>query len=188
VLKDLGTLGGNKSTPRWINDAGEIVGRADLYPGSITRHGFLWKKGVMTDLGVVGRDPCSTAFAINSREQIVGTSGKCGKSWHGFLWENRGPIVDLQTLVLPGSDVTIKATYLINNAGEISGSGTNSNGDQRGILLIPCDSDHPGVEGCDHDPSDLDSSAASARANSASSTTTANQPPTASKFARRIPN
>ncbi len=144
VLKDLGTLGGNKSSPRWINDAGEVVGRADLYPGLITHHGFLWKNGVMTDLGVVGSDPCSTAFAINSSEQIVGVSAQCGQSGHGFLWENGGPIVDLQTLVLPGSDVTIGETLFINDAGEISGFGTNSNGDQRGILLIPCDEKHPG--------------------------------------------
>ena len=106
VLTDLGTLGGNHSSPRWINEAGEVVGRADI-PGSKTRHGFLWKKGVMTDLGVVAGDPCSTAYAINSHSQIVGVSSPCGKSGHGFLWENGGPIVDLQTLVLPGSDITI---------------------------------------------------------------------------------
>ena len=144
VLKDLGTLGGNNSSARWINDAGEVVGRADLYPGLITRHGFLWKNGVMTDLGVVGSDPCSTAYSINSSEQIVGVSSPCGQSGHGFLWEDGGPIVDLQTLVLPGSDVTIGETLFINDAGEISGFGTNSNGDLRGLLLIPCDEKHPG--------------------------------------------
>jgi hypothetical protein len=52
--------------------------------------------------------------------------------------------VNLQTLVLPGSDVTISETNYINDAGEISGFGTNSNGDQRAILLIPCDEKHPG--------------------------------------------
>ncbi len=144
VLKDLGTLGGDNSSPRWINDAGEVVGRADLVSGVTGRHGFLWKKGVMTDLGAVGSDPCSTAYSINASEQIVGDSSPCGGSLHGFLWENGGPIVDLQTLVLPGSDVTIKETNYINDAGEISGFGMNSNGDQRAILLIPCDDHHPG--------------------------------------------
>jgi probable HAF family extracellular repeat protein len=144
MLKDLGTLGGDNSSPRWINEAGEVVGRADLVPGVKGRHGFLWKKGVMTDLGVVGSDPCSTAYAINSSEQIVGDSAPCGKSLHGFLWENGGPIVDLQTLVLPGSDVTILETDYINDAGEISGYGRDSNGDTRAILLIPCDDHHPG--------------------------------------------
>ena len=144
VLKDLGTLGGDKSSARWINDAGEVVGRAELYPGLTTRHGFLWKKGVMIDLGVLAGDTCATAYAINSSEQIVGDSGNCGGINHGFLWENGGPIVNLQTLVLPGSDVTISETNYINDAGEISGFGTNSNGDQRAILLIPCDEKHPG--------------------------------------------
>jgi probable HAF family extracellular repeat protein len=144
VLKDLGTLGGDNSSARWINDAGEVVGRANLYPGLINRHGFLWKNGAMTDLGILAGDTCSTAYAINSSEQVVGDSGNCGSFNHGFLWENGGPIVDLQTLVLPGSDITIVETNYINDAGEVSGFGTNSNGDQRGLLLIPCDDNHPG--------------------------------------------
>ena len=79
--------------------------------------------------------PASRLWAIR---EIV------GRLTHGFLWENGGPIVDLQTLVLPGSDVTISETNYINDAGEISGFGTDSNGDQRAILLIPCDEHHPG--------------------------------------------
>ena len=145
VLKDLGTLGGDNSSARWINDAGEVVGRANLYPGLINRHGFLWKDGVMTDLGTPAGDTCGTAYAINSNEQIVGDSGNCGSFNRGFLWENGGPIVDLQTLVLPGSGITIVETNYINDAGEISGFGTNSNGDTRGLLLIPCDEKHLGV-------------------------------------------
>lgn len=121
--------------------------RANLYPGLINRHGFLWKNGVMTDLGILPGDTCATAYAINSSEQIVGDSVICGGTNRGFLWENGGPIVDLQTLVLPGSDVTILETNYINDAGEISGFGMNSSGDMRAILLIPCDEKHPGV--CD---------------------------------------
>jgi probable HAF family extracellular repeat protein len=144
TLRDLGTLGGDNSSARWINDAGEVVGRANLYPGLIDRHGFFWKHGVMTDLGILTGDTCATAYAINSSEQIVGDSGNCNGINRGFLWENGGPIVDLQTLILPGSDVTISETNYINDAGEISGFGVNSNGDQRAILLIPCDEKHPG--------------------------------------------
>jgi probable HAF family extracellular repeat protein len=143
VMTDLGTLGGNTSSPRWMNDAGEVVGRADI-PGSQTRHGFLWKRGVMTDLGVVAGDPCSTAYGINASGQIVGVSSPCGQSGHGFLWENGGPIVDLQTLVLPGSDLTIAEVFYINDRGEIAGFGTLPNGDQHALVLIPCDEKHPG--------------------------------------------
>ena len=144
VLTDLGTLGGSNSSARWINDAGEVVGRADLVPGVTGRHGFLWKNGAMIDLGIPSGGTCGTAYAINSSEQIVGDWGICGGTNYGFLWENGGPIVDLQTLVLPGSDVTISETNYINDAGEISGFGTDSNGDTRAIVLIPCDEKHPG--------------------------------------------
>ena len=71
-------------------------------PGSHMRHGFLWKNGVMTDLGTLPGDTCATAYAINSNEQIVGDSVICGGTNRGFLWENGGPMVDLQTLVLQG--------------------------------------------------------------------------------------
>jgi probable HAF family extracellular repeat protein len=144
ALTDLGTLGGDNSSARWINDAGEVVGRAALYPGLINRHGFLWKNGVMTDLGILAGDTCATAYSINSSEQIVGVSSPCGHSGHGFLWENGGPIVDLQSLVLPGSNLTIKGVLFVNDAGEIAGFGANSNGDLHALLLIPCDEKHPG--------------------------------------------
>ena len=185
VLKDLGTLGGDKSSARWINDAGEVVGRAELYPGSTTRHGFLWKNGVMIDLGVPAGGTCGTAYAINSSEQIVGDWGICGGTNHGFLWENGGPIVDLQTLVLPGSDVTISETNYINDAGEISGFGTDSNGAQRAILLIPCDEHHPGQ--CEDDsmievPSQQASPSTSMRQASESPADTAN--PMRNRFGR----
>lgn len=145
VLTDLGTLGGDNSSARWINEAGEVVGRADLVPGVRGRHGFLWKKGAMIDLGIPAGGTCGTAYAINSSEQVVGDWGICGGTVnHGFLWENGGPVVDLATLVLPGSGVTISETNYINNAGEISGFGTDSGGNTRAILLIPCDGHHPG--------------------------------------------
>ena len=63
----------NSGPANWINDAGHGVGKADL-PGSQTHDGFLWKKGVLTDLGTVDGDPCSNALAINSSGQIVGGS------------------------------------------------------------------------------------------------------------------
>lgn len=66
-MRDLGTLGGDSGMAFWINDAGEVVGQADL-PGSGTQahDAFLWRRGLMTDLGTVGSDLCSRALAINS--------------------------------------------------------------------------------------------------------------------------
>src|SRR3989442_3186394 len=94
VMQDLGTLGGDNSTAIWINDAGEIVGGADL-PGSEVEHAFLWRKGVMTDLGTLGSS--SLAEAINSKGQVVGTSRLLDRTIppfrHAFLRETGGPMI-----------------------------------------------------------------------------------------------
>jgi probable HAF family extracellular repeat protein len=151
-LKDLGTLEGYSVSAyaNWINDAGEIVGESKSPTAS---RAFLWKNGAMTDLGTVAGDTCSAAKSINSQGQIVGFgSADCYNEDHGFLWENGGPIIDLNTLVLPGSEVTLINAIFINDRGEIAGWGVLPNGDGRAVVLIPCDENHPDVEGCDYDP------------------------------------
>ena len=149
-LEDLGTLGGNASYASWINEAGEAVGRADV-PGSQAHHAFLWKDHVMNDLGTPDGFACSTAESINSRHQIVGDSGTCFVGGNGFLWEKEGPIVTLQSLVVPGSDIThVTGASFINDRGEIFAGGTLANGNTHDILLIPCDENHAGIEGCDY--------------------------------------
>ena len=73
-MKDLGTLGGTFGHADSINDAGEVVGTATPQgdPGLRT---FLWRNGVMTNLGTLGSDPDSEAVSINSRGQIGHTFG-----------------------------------------------------------------------------------------------------------------
>lgn len=138
AMQDLGTLGGDSGIAFWINDAGEVVGQADL-PGSGTQahDAFLWRRGVMTDLGTVGSDPCSRALSINSQGQIVGASTTCTEYLHGFLWENGGPMVDLNDLVVNGSGLIVRDADQINDRGEIAGRGVLPNGDVHAILLIP---------------------------------------------------
>jgi probable HAF family extracellular repeat protein len=144
VLTDLGTLGGDTGTTNWINDAGEVIGKADL-PGSQTHHGFLWKSGQMIDLGTIGTDPCSNAWNINSKDQVVGNSSHCVTLLQtGFLWENGGPMVDVNTLISPPSDFVVYNTLAINDRGEIAGEGVFPNGENRACMLVPCDQDHPG--------------------------------------------
>ncbi len=92
----------------------------------------------MQDLGTVDGDPCSTAYVENIKGQVVGSSGVCFVGGHGFLWE-RGSIVDLQTLVLPGSDLSVIEAVFINEHGEIAGTGIRPNGDVHPILLQPVD-------------------------------------------------
>ena len=146
-LLDIGTLGGDNASGMWINDAGEVIGYADLPPSPpgcsgllCVHHGFLWKNGVMTDLGSIGTDPCSRVFSINSREQIVGASAAvCGGNLtHGFLWEKDGPAVDLNTLVAGGTDLSLIAPISINDRGEIAGYAMLPNGDTHAFVMIPC--------------------------------------------------
>ena len=143
-LTDLGTLGGDLAGAFAINEAGEIVGYSTIQSGHYRP--FFWKDGVLTNLGTV--DGLSDGFgdAINSRHQVVGQVTDFSTSV-AFLWEKGGPMVDLNTLVPPGSKLHLDAGYYINDRGEISGVGTLPNGDIRTFLLIPCGDCEDGSEG-----------------------------------------
>ncbi len=162
-LSDLGNiLGGDFALATGINDAGEVVGWV-WFPGGAVKHAFLWRDGVMTDLGTVPGDPCSFASNINSRSQVVGGSqssdgaSACVNDFvHAALWENGEPGVDLNTLILPGSDLQLVVANWINDSGEIVGVGhdpscpNGDNCDGHAYVLIPCDENHPGIVGCDY--------------------------------------
>lgn len=117
---DLGTLGGTNGFANFLNDSGEVVGVANL-PGDVGHHAFLWKRGVMTDLGTLGTN--STGLTNNSQGQIVGTSRVSPTRVHAFLWENGGPMVDLNDLVSPKSDVVLDSPNAIADNGEIAVNG-----------------------------------------------------------------
>jgi probable HAF family extracellular repeat protein len=108
----------------------------------------------MIDLGTLPGENCGNVWGINASEQIVGGSLDCqtpqNGSGHASLWENGGPMVDLNTLVASGSDLTVTYAFFINDRGEIAAQGVLSNGDTHAFLLIPCDEHHPGVDGCDY--------------------------------------
>ena len=59
-VKDLGTLGGSGGVAEGISDRGWVVGSSSL-AGDQSGHAFLWRDGVMTDLGTLG--------GVNSQEQ-----------------------------------------------------------------------------------------------------------------------
>lgn len=141
----------------WINEEGEVVGIAGIpspCPGSSppreAAHAFLWRHGVMTDLGGLQENSISQAAFINSRSQIVGDSAPCDfSSSTAFLWEN-GSIVDLNTLVPAGSPFYLFTSSFIDDRGEIAAFGTLPSGDTHAVLLIPCDENHTDIEGCDY--------------------------------------
>jgi probable HAF family extracellular repeat protein len=166
-LSDLGALGGNGSFARGINDAGEVTGLATL-PGDQVNHGFLWRRGVMTDLGTLGGDPCSDALAVSSTGQVLGASqsvaGGCNEWTTAFLWEKGGPMVDLNSLVTTASGAYLNAAFWANGSGEIVAGGIPPGCDNvhtcgHTYLLIPCDENHPGIEGCDYGHFDAASTA-----------------------------
>ena len=145
----------------WINEAGEVVGGASLAVScadtGLLTHGFLWKNGLMTDLGDLPGFPRSRADFINSRTQIVGAVFPCDFSAAiGFLWEN-GAMVDLNALVPPDAPVQVFWAAYISDRGEIVAYALPRGTLQlHTVLLLPCDENHPGIEGCDYSMVDLD--------------------------------
>lgn len=143
TMKDLKTLGGENGEAYALSESGYVVGRADVSPGSPMHHAFLWKNGEMTDLQTL--PPClnSTANSVNTVGQVVGDTGRCpgGAEGHPFISERGEPMVDLNTLVLPGSDLTLVSAAFVNDRGEIAGTAVLSNGDQRAVLLVPAGAD-----------------------------------------------
>jgi len=154
-MQDLGTLGGIYSNVAMINDSGVVVGGASLENGQFDA--FLWN-GKMHDLGSL--DGCAFAWWINDEGQVVGNWGTDGCGEGGFLWENGGPMVDLNTLVSSNSGLSVQGAILINDLGEIVGAGIDANGNRNAISLIPCDENHPGIEGCDYSLVDANTTAA----------------------------
>jgi probable HAF family extracellular repeat protein len=146
-------LGGDFTGAFVLNESGQAAGYAYL-PGDMVFHATLWKQvGRLTDLGTVGSDQCSASTGINARGQVVGISiSLCNVDnapARAFLWEN-GSIFDLNALIPPNSSLTLESTFTINDAGEIAGEAVDTSGNGHAFLLIPCDENHPGVDGCDY--------------------------------------
>ncbi len=110
---DLGTLGGNRSEAKDINEAGEVVGYAENAGGQ--DRAFYWYNGTMTDLGTLGGAE-SLALGINDAGWVVGEADTAGGDAHAFLWRGGLGMSDLGTL--GGAEST---AWDINNAGSVVG-------------------------------------------------------------------
>jgi probable HAF family extracellular repeat protein len=115
-VTDLGTLGGTPSAAYAINADGQIAGIS--YTSDGVRHAFLWQNGVMSDLGTFNGGAESQGLAINNSGQVVGVSDINGAT----LWRG-GQIIDLNSLVSPGSGLQLRVAQGINAAGNIVGQG-----------------------------------------------------------------
>jgi len=136
-----------------VNDAGEIAGYGQAPDGQTSA--ILWRKtgGTWhtTYLGRLHSGDCAEGVSINASGQVVGVSGPNGCSTTlPFLWEDGGPMVDLNKLVPANSGTQLTEAVQINNRGEIAAQGPDASGNNHAVLLIPCDENHPGVEGCDY--------------------------------------
>ena len=137
---DLGTLGsGLESSAAYVNDGGEVVGVSTINTipdpfsflgGSI--HPFIWKDGVMRDLGTLGTGTdafTGSSCANKSSGQVTGFSfidstpnpGTGVPTEHAFLWDN-GKMTDLGTL--GGTLVAMDAAQCVNNRGQVAGVST----------------------------------------------------------------
>lgn len=125
-----------------INEAGQVVGDADPTADFLDyQNAALWDDGVVTylpDLGDVGGVIESFARDINDHGTIVGTSITPNFEVHAVIWRD-GQVVDLNTLIPPGTGWTLANAFAISNDGRIVGEGFSSSG-LKPFLLVP-DSD-----------------------------------------------
>jgi len=135
---DLGTLGtGVESAGNYINNSGEIVGVATvdtsvdpfafigLGPFSSPTHAFIWKDGVMRDLGTLGGPDSFIAGLCDDQraEMVAGTSFTSFTpnpttgvpTADPFLWKN-GRMIDLGSL-----GGTLGGAQCANNRGQVTG-------------------------------------------------------------------
>ena len=111
-LLDLGTLGGHISYATAMNDRGAVVGGSAL-ADDFTFHGFLWRNGKMTDLGLF------RPMDINNKGQIVGTrDDRTG----AYLWR-AGRLIDIGTL---GGAFAVPTA--INDRGDVVGMSDTADG------------------------------------------------------------
>ena len=97
----------------------------------------------MTDLGVAAPCQYGTAWSVNSAGRIVGGFGGCTADpddryfFRAFYWQKGMPIVELNTLITPASDINVDSASFINDRGEIAAIGVLPDGSTRAVLLVP---------------------------------------------------
>lgn len=161
---DLGTLGGDLSEARAINDLGMVVGWSHTV-GLTQEHAFRTRpnrpiNAATDDLGTLG-GRSSAAYGINNSGLVVGISEdgtyRDGRArlvkWHrnddGAVGEFRVTLAqrpffhdgtrmhDLNSLISPESGWFLSQAYDINDRGQIVGNGINPSGEYHGFLMTP---------------------------------------------------
>jgi probable HAF family extracellular repeat protein len=136
TVTDLGTLGGTFSLAGSVNNRGWVDGYSTL-AGDQSQHGFLWRNGVMIDLGTLGGPNSIALFPLNERGEVGGaaetlTLDPLGEDFCGYgdnleclpyLWQE-GLMTPLPTLGGSNGD-----SKVINNRGQVVGYTENNTQD-----------------------------------------------------------
>src|SRR5262245_6903240 len=98
-VQDLGTLGtGRVSDGSSVNALGHVAGDSRTSPTDLF-HAFVWRDGVLTDLGTLGGVQ-SHVHGVNGDDQVVGDADifdPFAEIHHAFLWRD-GAMEDIGTL------------------------------------------------------------------------------------------
>src|SRR5207244_3013728 len=100
-----------------VNATGQVVGASWLAANG-AYHGFLYNKGVRTDLGTLGGN-YSIAHGINAAGQAVGEASTASGDLHAFLYSD-GVMTDLNDLLPAGSGWVLDAAYGISDIGQVA--------------------------------------------------------------------
>lgn len=125
---ELGTLGGASGFGYGINNAGQIVGGADICVnnGFSTQRAFIWQNGTMTPLDPsTNSSDVSSAFAINTNGDVAGyiNHANSGVGYQPVLWKG-GTAAGLTLLAPLGCQFFPNCqgkAFAINDSGQAAG-------------------------------------------------------------------
>jgi probable HAF family extracellular repeat protein len=154
TMTSLGTFSGGTtgSGGAGINNSGQVTGWASMDKGgSQVSHAFRYSNGTMKNLGSLGGS-FSGGLGINAGGQIVGQADTLDGYYRAFFYSDDTGMIDLNSLIAPGSGWVLNSANGINDLGQIVGTGTitgisDKSGNiinvQHGFLLTPVTSSVP---------------------------------------------
>ena len=154
-LNDVGTFGGPQSflylpglpAPGVLNNRGQIAGTADTSaidpicqnhpPDCYASHGFIWKNGAKTDLGILPGGTNSQVNWISANGLMTGVDDLNQPDpllglpiqLHGIFWGHDGTMTDVGAL--PGTYFAFPSA--VNSRGEVVGQGLDTIPDPNGM-------------------------------------------------------